>query len=246
MKEIIKNLWNNPWYLQAIFLFILVLVSLFDYNPVNILLRVSFSVFIALITDALMKRIILKKWIFPFSAIISGLIIAIALTFTVNYLILILTSFLAMIFKNLIRIDETNLFNPANLGLLVVCLIFNPGITWWGVVNPWIMILFLITMYKVNKYPILISFIMLFSFLEFIINGFNFNVLYIQFLALLFWMFVMLIEPITSPNSLNGQIIFGAITAAAVFGFNFIIPSYSMFAGLVFADIFVPIIKKYT
>ncbi len=246
MNNPIKTLWDNPWYLMILFLSILVIIALFNFDPAKILIHTLTSVIVAVISDLIIRKIKYKQWSYPVGATISGLIIAIALPFTVPIYVPIITSIIAMMLKNIIRISGRNVFNPANIGLLIAGLVFNSGIAWWGVVYPWLMAIFLITIYKVKRYPVLLSFLILYSLLilTFKLN-FNFTLLYSELLGLLFWAPVMLIEPITSPSTTKRQMIFGSMAALAVFGFNYMTPAYALLAGLAAADIFVPLLNRY-
>ncbi len=246
MANLIKRLWDNPWYLMILFLSVLVIISLFNFDPTQIIIHTLASVIFAVLTDLIIRRIKYKRWEYPIGATISGLIIAIALPFTVPIYVPIITAIIAMILKNVIRVSGKNLFNPANLGVLIAALLFNTGIAWWGVIIPWIMILFLITIYKVKRYPVLISFLILYSLLELVFRfDFSFISLYSELFGLLFWMLIMLIEPITSPATTKRQIIFGSIAAVVVFAMNFYSPLYAPLVGLVVADLFVPLLNRY-
>lgn len=243
--SVIKTIWDNPWYLMITFLSTLVIVSSFIYDPLKIIPFVLASVITTTITDSTIRRIKFGSWSYPVGATVSGLIISIALLFTTPIYVVILTAFIAMILKNTIKINGTHVFNPANLGLLIMGIFLKPELAWWGVTSTWIMLLFLITIYKVKRYSVVISFLVMFSLIEIITSSFNFNLLYANIIGLIFWMMVMIVEPITSPSSTKSQIIFGVIIAIATSLFNAISFPYFMLAGLAFADLFVPLLRKY-
>ncbi|HIH39543.1 TPA: RnfABCDGE type electron transport complex subunit D [Candidatus Woesearchaeota archaeon] len=245
MANVLKTVWSNPWYLMIIFLSALVIISSFFFNSMRILGLSLVSVITAVFTDAIIRRIKVRAWSYPVGAVISGLIVAIALSFTTSVYIVVLTAFTAMLLKNLIRVKGNHIFNPANLGLLVVGLILNPGLAWWAVINPWIMMIFLIPIYKVKRFPVLLSFIVLFSLLQLLESKSDFDLLYTAFLGILFWVMVMIVEPLTSPQKTKSQAIFGCLTAIFAFLFMQILPVYFMLAALAAADLFVPLLKKY-
>lgn len=246
MNNFIKTIWSNPWYLMIIFLSTLILISLFRFDPAQILIHTFAAVIFAVLTDLIIRRIRYKRWEYPVAATISGLIIAIALPFTAPIYVPIITAVIAMVLKNVIRVSGKNLFNPANLGILIAAFLFNQGIAWWGVAVPWLMVIFLITIYKVKRYPVLLSFLILYSLLELIFRlNFNFLLLYSELLGLLFWMLIMLVEPVTSPATAKRQMIFGAIAGIVVFSMNFYSPLYAPLVGLAVADLSVPLLNRY-
>ena len=77
------------------------------------------AVVTAMVTELLLYRLVNKKWIFPLSALISGLGISLILS---SYLIwpYILAALLAIGVKYIIRIGGSHLFNPNNVAVVIV------------------------------------------------------------------------------------------------------------------------------
>ncbi|WP_258958983.1 RnfABCDGE type electron transport complex subunit D [Paenibacillus tyrfis] len=75
------------------------------------------SVLSAVATELLLARILLKKWIFPLSAIISGIGLSLLLS---SYLVwpYVLAAVLAIVMKYVIRIGGSHVFNPNNIAIV--------------------------------------------------------------------------------------------------------------------------------
>ncbi|MCX7705218.1 MAG: RnfABCDGE type electron transport complex subunit D [bacterium] len=187
-----------------------------------------------------------KKLIVSSSSVITGLIIGIVFSSTMLWQLAI-TSFSSIILKYMIKFKSKHIFNPAGLGLFISILIFGNVLEWKGTSFWYILIPFGIYFaYKVRRLEVLAGY----SFLSLLLFG-SFNLVKdIPFLNLFgyfsyFYIFVMLIEPKTSPSNFYGKIIFGSGTAIIIFVMSNIGIRYdNELLGLLVMNFSVPMLNK--
>ena len=191
-----------------------------------------------------------KKFSITPSAIISGLIIAEVLS-TNNLIYLFIASVIAISSKHFINFENRHVINPANLGLFAVMLIFTNENSWWasslGSPYHFVLIIFGIFLaYKMRNYLMIIAFLIAHSAIAVIYSFFTSQPMLGYVLSInLYFMFFMLVEPITSPKSPNGKILYGILVALVSFIILLVAPQYDHFiSGLVIVDIFVPLINR--
>jgi Na+-translocating ferredoxin:NAD+ oxidoreductase RnfD subunit len=194
----------------------------------------SIAVGACLIIDIVCALIAKKKRIMPDGAVITGLIIALILSATTHWSIVVITAVISILSKYLLVHKKKPIFNPAVFGLLLSILIFGVGQSWWGSFGdlPAWMIIFLViggykVMDRVNKYAQVFSFLGASFILLFLMGHFNIgdasDALRPPFInATLFFGFFMLTDPPTSPAKAKDQVVFGMLTAlvgTVIYGF---------------------------
>lgn len=189
-----------------------------------------------------------KTFILPDSVTISALFIATALSIGQQWYIPLVAGIIAILSKHLIKINQRHIFNPAVFGLFIVILVFNATIEWWISQILWLVIILgIFMMYKMKNYYLISSYLLTSIILSLIyhLTTKSFALKTLLFSTNLFFMFFMLIEPMTAPRTKKVKIIYGAITALASFLILLFLPKYepSIFA-LVIADLFVPWLNK--
>lgn len=145
------------------------------------------------------------------SAIITGMIIGLLLVPGIDGKILWFTVVAAIASKALLKFPGgSHIFNPAAFGLLLACIFWGNKINWWGFSNTYIVIVLGgIILYRLNR----LSFV--FSYLIFriagiaVMNGLEINIEMIM-LPNLFFAFIMLVEPMTTPAKRGTQWKFAA------------------------------------
>lgn len=213
----------------------------------EVLPQIVISVSAAALTDLIINYIKRKKVILPLSAAISGMIIALVLNPGIKWHIPLIVSVIAIAQKHIIRYKGRHIFNPANFGLLTAIFVFGAYITWWGQ-SIWVLILLAggLIAYRMKRpeLPLIFTgvFILLLSF-EALIN--KQPLIDSLFLVNLFFVFVMLIEPKTSPLTRKGRMIFGALAAALSFAAFKMYPQYDFSVlSLAVCNITVPFLNK--
>lgn len=173
----------------------------------------------AVITDSLLTYLKNKKKIVTGSSIISGLIVSYVLSAGSQWWLFSIASIFAVVSKHFIRIGSRHLFNPAAFGIFLAVILFGASTQWRGADAWYVFIpLGIYFVFKIRKIEIVIgyiaAFLILFGFQALIQKTSLLNVLACQNY---YFIFVMLIEPKTTPADANGKLIFGIIAAALIF-----------------------------
>ncbi|MDO8460839.1 MAG: RnfABCDGE type electron transport complex subunit D [bacterium] len=215
----------------SIFL-LLIFISTFFYTSYSSQFLVFLTVlFGAIVSDLIFAKIRKIEYFFPSAAIVSALIITLLVSPQIELYKAAAISVLAMFFKNFLRVSNRNIFNPAALGLLMGAVIFNEGVTWWGVswqnfqlstfnFQLFFLILLsplLISIIRMKRYAITLSFLLTYGVLFSILNTKHIILNTFFDPTVLFFSLVMLPEPMTSPNNHTKQILFGAFVALLSF-----------------------------
>jgi len=209
------------------------------------------SLFITVISAVAVESGILyfrdKKLSLTDSSCISGLIIGFVLASDNPWWVLSLASILAILSKYLLRINRRHIFNPAAFGIFAVMILLAAESQWretylWYVLVPCGFYLAL----KIRKLW-LISAYFLASFLLLVIQGLMQQTGFSHILGTFsfFFIFIMLLEPKTTPSRPLSQVLFGCVAAAAIFIFNNIGVRFDAeLAGLLLANISVPLLER--
>jgi hypothetical protein len=191
----------------------------------------------------------------PLSAINSSMSILLLLHATQS-LWLVLAIVLAISSKFFIRWNHRHIFNPSNIGIVAVLLLTDSA--WitsgqWGQTMWWaILLLGLGLLFFIGISRLLSSLSFLFIFALLIIlravwlgDTWNIPLHQLQSGALLVFTFFMLSDPMTTPDSRMGRILFGSMVAliAWVLQFIYYIPNAFLYA-LALSSPFVLIINK--
>ncbi len=228
-----------------LFLFILFLSlkeKYFHYLA-SFFIAISFSVAIESIIIFLKK----KQFKITESSIITGSIIGIVAYYSLFHLLV--TSLIAICSKHFIKLKGKHIFNPAGFGLLLSSFITGETIEWKGAYLWYILApagIYFTS--RIKKLELLYGYIF-FSFLLFGLQSVfsGGKILEVAGYLNYFFIFIMLIEPKTSPFTFYGKIIFGSVVAILIFlltqsgaGFDVEI------ASLLFANLFISSLHKLT
>ncbi len=146
--------------------------------------------------------------------------------------ILIFVSFCAVASKFFIAINRKHLFNPAAFAVVVSGWVFGYGASWW-IANPYMFVPVLIGGFlivkKTQRWGLVLGFLLTYILLNSsVLNNFWYS-------PLLFFGFIMLTEPQTSPPSKKLQIVMGVLV-----GLIDTAPEMALLAGNIFAYIVSP------
>ena len=256
----IKSLINKftVYHYMISFLIVLHLVSAFFYGfRIKALLPVFIAVITTITLDLLIEYLKSQKLqtkspiFFPQSALISGLFIGGLLTQNLQWYVYVLAGTITILSKHLIKFRQKHIFNPANLGVLLVSMMFNVGHTWWissplflvlsfGIFIIWrlkrfdLTLSFLVSYYLVNSAIELVGGNKLNDILYTIVNG---GVIY-------FFSMFMLIEPKTHPAGRKQSGIYGILVAVLFVVFHFFIPRHDLPLALAVGNVLVPILNS--
>ena len=174
------------------------------------LLLLFLSLTVTIGADFLFARWRGKPFFFPGAAMVSAIIIALLVS---SWYQIFLAGSLAMLAKNFLRLGDRHIFNPAAFGLFLGGMILGPNTSWWGVSwqqlagQPLAFVIlltpFLISALRMRRYFIQLAFLAF-------ITLFGASPLDP---ALLFFVAVLLPEPMTTPGKPISQLAFGVAVA---------------------------------
>lgn len=260
----VKSLINKFTIYQYIifFLEVLALVSVFFYGfGINALIPVLIAVITTTILDLTINYLKYKNFEFPQSALISGLFIGGLLTQNLAWYVYVIAGIIAIASKHLIKINQKHIFNPANLGILLVSIIFGAFHSWW-ISSPLILVLLfgIFIVWRLRRFDLAISFLVSYYLINSVFEFFRggFSGIYSAILnggVIYFFAMYMLIEPKTNPSQKNQRIIYGILVAILLIVFtqypSFYSNSLATFftkhsipLALAVGNVFVPVLNK--
>lgn len=257
LPNFFKSMYNSMYGWTIILLVFLSLVA--SYSKHSFPTNLAVAIIVSAALDILIKKLILKKrFKFPYSAIITGIIVGSIVQFSSSLWIVVTASIIAICSKFAIRLKGSHIFNPAALGLLVSLFIFSSGDEWWaavnhnfyGVVIPLSAILILAN-YKAGKLGVSLSFLLVMAILsystEFIpMNSFTLKgVMNLIYSMQFYFAFVMVSEPKTSPYGLKQQIAFGVLAAILTFAFSFYNIKFALIIALLAGNLVYALHRSY-
>jgi Na+-translocating ferredoxin:NAD+ oxidoreductase RnfD subunit len=194
------------------------IIGIIESDP-RFIISVGFAAAVAAAADLALTRIRLKRVIFPESALVSGCIIGYVLSSGQPLWIVAAAAVLSMLSKNLVRRAGKHIFNPAAVGICSVIVLFHATTQWKATYVWWILLpLGGYLTYKIRKLQVLAGYAVVTMLLwgaqtllqhEPLARVFG----YLSY----FFIFVMLIEPKTSPAAAKDKYLFGAGAAFLIF-----------------------------
>ena len=182
-----------------------------------------FTVLVAVISALVIESLILylktKTFRITESSVITGLIIGFVLSSDEVWWKFIFASALAIFSKHLIRFHRKHIFNPAAFGIFLSIILLSASTQWRGTYLWYIVVPFgIYFVYKLKKTEVLIGYALV-SLLLFGSQAMLQKVSFWNIFGYLsyFYIFVMVIEPKTTPLKTMGKYFFGAVTAALIF-----------------------------
>jgi Na+-translocating ferredoxin:NAD+ oxidoreductase RnfD subunit len=190
------------------------------------------AAFTAGMVDTLIIRFRKNVWEFPSGAVLTAMIVAMVLRAQEPWYVVTITSVTAVLSKYIFRSRSANVFNPAALAIIASFYVFHTGQSWWGAlpdVFPLTKVVLLAAgVYitdRVNKMPLVLTFLGAY-FLLFTVTSFVTNPLSVAEVfrtpdleAALYFAFIILTDPPTSPAKYPDQIVCGVIVATVSFAF---------------------------
>ncbi len=226
----------NMYILMRVYLGTLILIaaglSFLDYLPYD-------SVDILLTSIYLIVACIAFNWVFAWwhkaaTSLDSPIITAMILTLIVSPLSLTtiwwlpgVLAFVAMAVKYNLSFYPSHIFNPAALAVVISAVVLSQPASWWvgtQLLTPFIILGGLVIIQKIQRWELIGTFLGAYLFLTVAISMVQGTLsslpttleTLLLYSPLLFFTFVMLVEPATSPTKLRNQITYGATTAVAV------------------------------
>src|SRR3989338_7930925 len=206
---------------QQLFLFLflfLILLSLQEAS-FSFFIKSMSAVIACVISDSLCSFTKTKKLKITESSLITGLIIGFVLSSSAQWWVFIAAGLLAISSKHVVRFKVMHIFNPAAIGIFLAVVIFNQATQWHGAYSWYILIPFgLYLVWRIKKAYIVFGYFLMYVLLW----GIQSYYLKASFLDQLyyanyFFIFIMLIEPKTSPHYFKEKVAFGAIVSISAF-----------------------------
>lgn len=176
--------------------------------------------------EVFFTRLFKKKWIFPFSALITSISLSILLNYSHNFCMLMVPAFFAIASKHFFTIEGKHVFNPAQIAVTLSLLTAGtlitaaPAYQWNGIESMSVFIgmfgiFFLLP--KINRHWLVLSFLFFFTLQIFLRaqimkHHLPFETLFLGTLtspAFFLFTFFMITDPATSPKTRKMQIIAG-------------------------------------
>lgn len=202
------------YHLVTAFLFLLYILGIFQFGFEKVTWQFLPPVIVTTLAGLILDYVELKRWIFPRTPFITGLIIGLIGQFGEIALKLSIIGVVAMSIKFFIKWAGRHVFNPAAAGIFAGMIIFNSQPSWWsggGSIWPflvWIPIFLL----KFKRWAPMVGFLLPvvpFSGISILNSS-----------SLLFFLSVMLVEPKTSPYEVKNGLIYGIIVGVVYILFS--------------------------
>jgi len=225
------------YYLSLLFgvAVILSFLQILPYNPTDILVSGFYLVFLCYLSNQVFGHLFKIKPNYE-SQLISGLILGLIIgpfPFLPNLLFLTVTPILAMASKYVINIKKQHIFNPAAFAVVASAIFLGRGASWWigsTAMAPFIIFGGVILLRKIRRFNLSLGFLI--AYLLFYPKTFLAS-------PILFFSFVMLTEPLTSPTDKNLRTYYGIFTALVLILFQKLFSvSYTLELSLLVANIF--------
>ena len=229
------------YYLSLLFgvAIILSFLQILPYHPWDILISGFYLTTTCYISNQVLGYLFKIKPNYE-SQFITGLILSLIigpLPLLPNILFLTVTPILAMASKYTINVQKQHIFNPAAFVVVATAIFFGKGASWWignTAMAPLIILGGIILLRKIHRFNLSLGFLIPYLFFILI------DSLPQAFFAspVLFFSFVMLTEPLTSPVDRNLHMYYGIFTTLVFIMLQKITPfSYTLELSLLIANV---------
>ena len=232
MRRRIKNFFKTPKGLVTIILVILFAMAAPGQGFRTLGTGLLSATIAAGLVDLLILRARKKVWEFPSGAVLTAMIVAMVLRTQEPWYVVTITSVAAVLSKYLFRSRSANVFNPAALAIIASFYVFHTGQSWWGALTDVVPIAKVVLLAagvfiadRVNKLPLVLTFLGAY-FLLFTVTAFVSSPLAVAEIfrtpdveAALYFAFIILTDPPTSPAKYPDQIVCGLIVAVVSYAF---------------------------
>ena len=228
----VKNFFKTPKGLVTIILVILAAIAAPGEGVRAVVIGLASSSIAAGLVDLFILRARKKVWEFPSGAVLTAIIVTMVLRAQEPWYVPTVTSVFAVLSKYVVRSRSANVFNPAALAMIAAYYVFHASQSWWGAlpeVTAWAQAVLVITGIfitdRVNKMPLVLAFLGAY-FLLFTVTAFVGDPHWVSEIfrppdleAALFFAFIILTDPPTSPAKYPDQIVCGVIVAVVSYAF---------------------------
>jgi Na+-translocating ferredoxin:NAD+ oxidoreductase RnfD subunit len=227
-----KNFFKTPKGLLTIILLLLAAIAAPGQGLRVVLPGMLSAVIAAGLVDTVILRTTKKTLEFPSGAVLTAMIVSMVLRAQEPWYAVTTTSVFATLSKYIFRSRHANVFNPAALAIIGSFYVFHTGQSWWGALTEIPLAAQIVLLAagifitdRVNKTPLVLAFLGSYFFL-FTVTAFVGDPRLVSEIfrspdleAALFFAFIILTDPPTSPAKYPDQIVCGVLVAAVSFAF---------------------------
>jgi Na+-translocating ferredoxin:NAD+ oxidoreductase RnfD subunit len=248
----VKQFFKTPKGLVTIILLILTAIAAPGEGVRTVLTGMGAAVLAAGFLDLFILRAKKGSWELPSGAILTAMIVTMVLRAQEPWYVPAVTSVVAVLSKYLLRTKTANVFNPAALAIVTMFYAFHMGQSWWGAlpeVTPvWLQAALLLTGVfitdRVNKMPLVLSFLGTY-FALFTATAYLGDPQWVTEIfrspdaqAALYFAFIILTDPPTSPAKYPDQLVCGVIVAVVSYAvFEWFGVVYFLLAGVLAGNV---------
>jgi enediyne biosynthesis protein E5 len=213
----------------AVFLFLFLALIAFQERSTAVLWNGVLALVASVLADAVWGFVRSRKFKFSESALVTGLLIGFVLSADGPWWSYPAAAIIAIVSKQLIRIKGKHIFNPAGFGSFLAVILFGNTTQWYGAYIWYLIIPFgLYFVYRIKRLPIVAAFYLTAVVLyggQALLQKTSFldPIIYLNH----FFIFIMLIEPKTSPFDKLGAVLFGALASGLCFILSFVTLPFS-------------------
>ena len=232
VRRRIRNCFKTPKGLVTIILIIFLAIAAPGQGFRAVMKGLLSAAIAAGLVDLIILRVRKKVWEFPSGAVLTAIIVAMVLRAQEPWHVTTITSVAAVLSKYIFRTRSANVFNPAALAIIASFYVFHTGQSWWGALTDVLPVAKVVLLAagvfiadRVNKLPLVLTFLGTY-FLLFTVTAFFSNPLAVAEIfrtpdveAALYFAFIILTDPPTSPAKYPDQIVCGLIVAVVSFAF---------------------------
>lgn len=192
----------------------------------------------------------IKKLYYPFSSLVSGLLIGFLIHYSQGIIILTIAVILAFLSKQFLKIKHRHIFNPTAFGTVVSTLVFGSNVSWWATASGGISLLFILpviyVLYKLRRLQFTLTFLVGYFLFFTIIQGFTAAKSLTLDGTVFLFAFVMLTEPMGSSISKFWKWAFGPVVLMGVIITYFLKLSFTdpLLLSLLFTNLLVRVTSK--
>jgi len=226
MLRKLRNFFKTPKGLLLVILAILIAIAAPGEGLRTVAPGLLSAVVAAGLADLAILRVRKNVWEFPSGAVLTAMIAAMVLRAQEPWYVVCVISVIAVVSKCVIRTRMANVFNPAALAIVGTFYVFHTGQSWWGALTEVPLALQLVQVVagvfitdRINKMPLVLAFLgayfLLFTATAFVTDPRRVAEIYRSpdIEAVLFFAFIILTDPPTSPAKYPDQIVCGVIVA---------------------------------
>lgn len=231
-KGRVKSFFKTPKGLLILILAAWALIAAAHEGPRDVVAGMAGATIAAGLLDLMILWAMKGVWEFPSGAVLTAMIVTMALRAQEPWYVPMLTSVAAVLSKYIFRSRSANVFNPAALAVVASFYVFHTGQSWWGAmpdVGPIGTILLIaggvFIADRVNKMPLVVVFLGTY-FLLFTITAYVGDARWVAEIfrspdidAALYFTLIILTDPPTSPAKYPDQVVFGILVAVVSFAF---------------------------